>query len=385
MDIVLTNIEKGYGDTGVIRGVSLSVERGEFLTLLGPSGCGKSTLLRIVAGLERDYSGSVWIGGKAVDHLRPKHRDLAMVFQSYALYPHLTAGENIAVPLAMRRLSGWERLPLLGRCLPAVRAKRDLIQQEVRDVARLLEIEPYLGRKPSQLSGGQRQRVAVARAMVRHPAVFLMDEPLSNLDAKLRVQMRSEITQLHRRLGVTFLYVTHDQAEAMTMSDRVAVMIEGNLLQVARPQDVYSSPDHVNVARFIGSPRINLMPATVARSGTIDVAGLRIPCTAEAPLGSSLIVGVRPEWFTPAEPGQDSISGRIRLVEHLGSDLFVHLDVPDVSEPVIARVQPERFAELEIGKTMRIGVPPQRVLLFKEDGYRLNAAKAQPALAAARH
>jgi len=216
-DLAIDRISKSFGRTRILHDVSLAVQDGEFLSLLGPSGCGKSTLLRIIAGLETRDTGSIAIGGRAVDALRPKARDVAMVFQSYALYPHYTVERNIALPLQMRRLSRWQRLPLVGRLLPGSRSARAEIATEVRGVAKALEIEPMLGRKPGQLSGGQRQRVALGRAMVRRPAVFLMDEPLSNLDAKLRVQMRVEIKELQQRLGATIVYVTHDQSEAMTM------------------------------------------------------------------------------------------------------------------------------------------------------------------------
>ena len=215
--ISIEGVRKSFGPVEVLKDISLEIADGEFLTLLGPSGCGKSTLLRIVAGLERNDAGAIAIGGRRVDELPARDRDIAMVFQSYALYPHMTVAENIGLPLSMRRMNVWQRLPWLGSLLPGTAAARKTIARDVAEAAQALEIGPLLGRKPGQLSGGQKQRVALGRAMVRHPAAFLLDEPLSNLDAKLRVQMRTELTELQRRLGATMIYVTHDQAEAMTM------------------------------------------------------------------------------------------------------------------------------------------------------------------------
>jgi len=255
----INQISKAFNTVPVLDNVSLHIEDGEFLTLLGPSGCGKSTLLRILAGLERQTSGSLMIGDRVVDAVAPKRRDVAMVFQSYALYPHMTVAQNIALPLRMRRLSALQRMPIFGRLFPNTVSVLKAIAHDVGRVAEALGIDDLVDRKPRQLSGGQRQRVAVGRAMVRQPAVFLMDEPLSNLDAKLRVQMRAEIKELHRRLKVTFVYVTHDQSEAMTMSDRVAVMLDGALLQVAPPQDIYADPHDRRVAEFIGAPKINIL------------------------------------------------------------------------------------------------------------------------------
>jgi len=371
-------ISKSYGGTSVLRGVSLDVRDGEFLTLLGPSGCGKSTLLRIIAGLEIQDGGAIAIGERPVDGVRPKRRDVAMVFQSYALYPHMTVAANIALPLRMRRLSPWQRMPLIGPLLPGTRAAMAHIEEEVRRTASALEIGHVLSRKPGQLSGGQRQRVAVGRAMVRQPAVFLMDEPLSNLDAKLRVTMRAEIKELHRRLGTTFIYVTHDQAEAMTLSDRVAVMLGGDLLQVAAPQEIYADPADRRVAEFIGSPRINLVPAKVRDAGSVEVSGARIGLAAGLPAGSEVTLGIRPEALFPAMPEERSglqghvrLEGHVRLVEHLGSDLYVHLDTAGMAEPLIARLRAERAPDLAIGMPLRLTVRPERILLFDGGGRRL--------------
>ncbi|WFT96841.1 ABC transporter ATP-binding protein [Bradyrhizobium barranii] len=370
--VSIDSIHKNYGATSVLRGVSLSIADGEFLTLLGPSGCGKSTLLRVLAGLEVQDAGSLSIGERAVDNLRPKCRDVAMVFQSYALYPHMTVASNMGLPLRMRRLSTFQRLPLLGRLLPGTARIAAEIDAEVTRTAKSLGIGHLLARKPGQLSGGQRQRVAVGRAMVRHPAVFLMDEPLSNLDAKLRVQMRAEIKELHQRLGVTFVYVTHDQAEAMTLSDRVAVMLEGELLQVAPPQEIYADPDDRRVAEFIGSPKINMLDGVVRERGLIDVAGSTLAIGADALAGAHLTLGIRPEAFHLAESGgQGALTGFVRMIEHMGSDLFVHLDLAGGDHPLIARLLAERAPDIAPGQTLHVGVRPDSVLLFDRNGRRL--------------
>ncbi|MGH6859481.1 MAG: ABC transporter ATP-binding protein, partial [Phyllobacterium sp.] len=240
--VQLKSITKSFGAHSVLSGIDIDVADGEFLTLVGPSGCGKSTLIRIIAGLEPQTSGSVLVDDVEIDHLRPHERRVAMVFQSYALYPHMSVFNNIAVPLTMHHLSTWERLPLIKYASARRRRLMPDITREVEAVAAQLQIEPLLHRRPAQLSGGQRQRVALGRAMVRHPSVFLMDEPLSNLDAKLRVHMRTELAELHERLKSTFIYVTHDQVEAMTMSDRVAMMDCGHVLQLGTPTELYARP-----------------------------------------------------------------------------------------------------------------------------------------------
>lgn len=369
--VQFTDISKSYGSTQVLRKLSLTVEDGEFLTLLGPSGCGKSTLLRILAGLEPQDAGSVAIGKRVVDGLRAKQRDIAMVFQSYALYPHMTVAENIGLPLRMRRLSFLQRLPLLGRALPGTAQAHAAIDEEVQQTANAVGIGHLLARKPGQLSGGQRQRVAVGRAMVRHPAVFLMDEPLSNLDAKLRVQMRAEIKDLHRRLGVTFIYVTHDQAEAMTLSDRVAVMLDGELLQVAPPQQIYANPADRRVAEFVGSPKISTLDGVVRQRGHIEAGGTIFSSHVDLDVGARVTLGIRPEAFhlcERSEPG--AIAGTIRLIEHMGSDLFVHLAMPG-GETLVARLLAERAPHLAQGQLINLSVRPDRFLVFDESGERL--------------
>ena len=344
--VTLGGITKAFGETSVLKGIDLDIADGEFLTLVGPSGCGKSTLIRIIAGLEAQDGGAVAIGGAAVDHLRPHERRVAMVFQSYALYPHMSVQENIALPLAVSRLRLWERVPLLrllsGRRPGIVRE----IDREVEAVARQLHLEALLGRRPAQLSGGQRQRVALGRAMVRRPQVFLMDEPLSNLDAKLRVHMRSELAELHERLGATFVYVTHDQVEAMTMSDRIAMMDAGELLQLGTPSELYGRPANVRVAAFIGSPAINLLPGRVGESGRVELLGQVLPLGAPGlPFGSAVTVGIRPEAIglvpadEPAAPSCTTIEATLARRENLGPEFILHLQAPDgAGTPIVARV-----------------------------------------------
>ena len=379
--VVISALTKRFGKTPAVEDVSLEIGQGEFLTLLGPSGCGKSTLLRIIAGLEPQTSGSVSIDGAAVDHLRPKQRDVAMVFQSYALYPHMSVAENMATPLRMRQMSHAQRSPFVGRFWPGSRSARHKIKESVREVAEALEIGHLLDRKPGQLSGGQRQRVAVGRAMVRRPKVFLMDEPLSNLDAKLRVAMRAEIKALHRRLGITFIYVTHDQTEAMTLSDRVAVMMEGKLLQLAPPQALYAAPADVRVAAFIGSPKINLLNGTVRGGDAVELAGTVLPVKTGQPAGTKVTVGIRPENLMLAdEAGVDAadgsrpvgqIAGTIRELEHLGSDLYVHVGVDGAAEPVIARIDPGAGHRFAHGDGIALKAKPGATILFDVEGKRL--------------
>ncbi|CAB4574369.1 unannotated protein [freshwater metagenome] len=280
--------------------LNLVVNDGEFLVLVGPSGCGKSTSLRMLAGLEEIDAGRILIGDKDVTNVAPKDRDIAMVFQSYALYPHMTVAENMGFALKIAGVAKDER------------------DKRVRDAAKLLDLEPYLDRKPKALSGGQRQRVAMGRAIVREPQVFLMDEPLSNLDAKLRVATRTQIAALQRRLGITTVYVTHDQVEAMTMGDRVAVLKDGLLQQVDTPRNLYDNPANAFVAGFIGSPAMNLLVAPVV-GGKAKLGNLEIAVPASA--GASVTVGIRPEGFAPASSGFDVL---VEVVEELGSDAFVY-------------------------------------------------------------
>lgn len=372
--VSIQQIRKGFGPVSVLKSVSLDITEGEFLTLLGPSGCGKSTLLRIIAGLDTQDSGSIAIGGSPVDALRPKDRDVAMVFQSYALYPHMTVAQNMALPLRMRRLSRAQRLPLLGRLLPGTRETTASIAADVAKTAAILGMDHLLERKPGQLSGGQRQRVAVGRAMVRKPAIFLMDEPLSNLDAKLRVQMRAEIKELHRRLGITFIYVTHDQSEAMTMSDRVAVMLDGELIQVATPQAIYNDPADRRVAEFIGSPKINMLRAVVRDSHLVDAAGTTLALETRLSPGTPILLGIRPEAFLGVErQSTGTLNGHVRLVEHMGSDLFVHCDLPGEDATLIARLPANDKFSIQVGQTIHLRFDPERALMFDAHGVRTSA------------
>ena len=362
--------------------LDLEIADGEFLTLVGPSGCGKSTLLRIIAGLERQDAGQVQIGGRSVDHLRPHERKVAMVFQSYALYPHMSVFENMALPLTMARLNVLERIPLVRLASPRRRAVMTQIAGEVKAVAEQLRIESLFARRPAQLSGGQRQRVALGRAMVRHPDVFLMDEPLSNLDAKLRVHMRSELAELHARLGVTMVYVTHDQVEAMTMADRLAVMDQGVILQLGTPSEVYERPASVTVAQFIGSPGINLLPGKVGANGIVEIATAALPLRVDAPEGSALTIGVRPESIhVRPNPGDGRVACRFHRRENLGSESILHFDVPGVENlKLLAKVaHGEDGAEPQADGTTEVGFAPASCHVFDAAGRRLATETHGPA------
>ncbi|MBE9603394.1 ABC transporter ATP-binding protein [Acetobacteraceae bacterium H6797] len=367
--ISLQSIGKSFGGTRVLHSISLEVAAGEFVALVGPSGCGKSTLMRIVAGIEHPDHGILRINGRDTTRLRPAERDVAMVFQSYALYPHLTVAENIAVPLAMRRLNTWQRLPLVGGILPGTGQQRAAIAEEVRVAAESLGLGKLLDRRPGQLSGGQRQRVALARSIVRRPAAFLMDEPLSNLDASLRVQTRREIVEIHRRAGAATLYVTHDQSEALTMADRVAVMQGGHLLQVATPTAIYADPDDIRVATFIGSPRINLLPAEAGEDGVVRLGDVSIGQRLLRP--GAVTMAIRPEDFQIAAAG---LPVRMEAREFLGESLLLHARHEASGEAVIIRLPPERAASLpEQGEAFHLGFDPSRALLFDADGKRIRA------------
>jgi len=351
--IKLDGITKRYPDgTTAVRSLDLDVGDGELLVLVGPSGCGKTTALRMVAGLEEVTGGVIYIDGRPVNDVEPRDRDIAMVFQSYALYPHLTVYDNIAFSLKYRKIP------------------RDEIRRRVGDAARILELEPYLHRKPRQLSGGQRQRVAMGRAIVRQPRAFLMDEPLSNLDAKLRVQMRAEIARLQRSLGVTTIYVTHDQTEAMTLGSRVAVIQHGVLQQVAGPQELYRQPANLFVAGFIGSPAMNLLAARLERGdgGPAVVFGphrLLVPpqVTGDHPaldryLGRDIVLGIRPESLQDAAMVHDQdprsvIELPVELREELGSEVHVHCGSGASPVAMVAAAEIAAEAEAELGDASR--------------------------------
>ncbi|WP_284774319.1 ABC transporter ATP-binding protein [Agrobacterium sp. lyk4-40-TYG-31] len=366
----LSNITKSFGANDILKGVSLEAEPGEFIALVGPSGCGKSTLLRIVAGLEHANSGEISLAGKTLSNLTAADRNIAMVFQSYALYPHLTAGQNIAVPLAMRRLTATQRLPIIGNLMPGQKAIRQGILTEVEAMASSLKIGHLLDRKPGQMSGGQRQRVALARAMVRHPALFLMDEPLSNLDANLRVHARGEIVELHRKSGVPALYVTHDQSEALSMASRVAVMIGGRLLQLATPQVIYENPSHIEVARFIGQPRINLLPTKATANGMVQFGGITIAASSLSH-GDDVTIGIRPEFLTLASQSRDTMAATVERLEFLGSEVILFARLNGMGETVVVKLTPSDATGLGPGKPVHLAIQPDKAMLFGADGERI--------------
>ncbi len=369
--VIVRDVAKTFGTTRVLKGVSLEMRQGEFLSLVGPSGCGKTTLLRIIAGLEAADAGQVVIAGRDVTRLRAADRDVAMVFQNYALYPHLTVAQNLAVPLVMRRLSTLERMPLLRHLVPGHRAHRAWIDARVRDAAEMLRLGHLLARRPAQLSGGQRQRVALGRAIVREPQTFLMDEPLSNLDAELRATTRKEIVELHRRAGVTTVYVTHDQVEAMTMSDRVAVMMEGEILQLGTPREVYDDPQDLRVAGFLGSPRINVLPAVATAAG-LAIGPLETPRAVAATPGAALTLAVRPEALRILAQG--GLPATVEHMEFLGAELLLHARLAAPDATVVARLAVAEAAGLRIGDAVRLGTDWNAALLFDAAGRRLHDA-----------
>ena len=365
--IQLSAVEKWFGDLQVIKGIDLAVEEGEFVVFVGPSGCGKSTLLRIIAGLEDASEGAVIIDDNDVTGNLPSERGLAMVFQSYALYPHLTVRENIAVPLRMRQLSPSQRMPLIGSMITPAATKKE-IADKIHTAANMLDIGRLLDRKPGQLSGGQRQRVALGRALVRNPAAFLLDEPLSNLDAKLRVQTRAEIAQLHRQLNATFVYVTHDQIEAMTMADRIAVMMDGEILQYDTPENVYNRPASIHVAEFIGSPKINIFPARLINPDQ----------------GAKLQIGVRPECLKQKN-GEYRLKAVISHLENLGPEIQVQFTLPGIDTLFHTRVDPKFSNRLIMGSTTELGFDEVDCHLFDERGYSLSPHKTREFLRTLKH
>jgi multiple sugar transport system ATP-binding protein len=361
--IRLAGVTKSFGTVTAVDDVSLEIEDGEFLVLVGPSGCGKSTLLRMIAGLEEVTAGAILIGDRDVTDLAPRSRDIAMVFQSYALYPHMTVRQN------------------MGYGLKARRTPKPEIAERVDEVAGLLGLSDLLDRRPAQLSGGQRQRVAMGRAIVRQPQAFLLDEPLSNLDAKLRVGMRASLAQLHQRLRTTTVYVTHDQTEAMTLGQRVAVMRDGRILQCDRPQALYAQPNNLFIAAFIGSPAMNLVEAAY-EDGAVRFGQFRVPLAAP-PARDRVVLGIRPESFEDAAfaPGLPTIRVEVAVLEELGSDahLFFYVDAPPMTAEVLesagddallaadralftARVDARTGAR--VGQTVELAVDPGRFHFF---------------------
>src|SRR2546421_773955 len=312
--VAFQNIQKAFGTTKVIHGIDVEIEEGEFMVLVGPSGCGKSTLLRMLAGLEEISDGTIAIDGKPVNDIESKDRDIAMVFQSYALYPHMTVAENMGFSLRLRN------------------DRKDVIEKRVSEAARILDLGPYLHRFPRELSGGQRQRVAMGRAIVRDPKVFLFDEPLSNLDAKLRVAMRAEIKALHQRLKTTTVYVTHDQVEAMTMADRIAVMNEGRIEQLGAPLELYDRPANLFVAQFIGSPAMNVLDGTL-KNGSVEALGARWPAPQNRGSdGQAVKYGIRPEHL---QLGRDGVPAEVVVVEPMGHETELLVRINDIDLIVV--------------------------------------------------
>ncbi len=326
--VELKNLSKAYGDVEVLHDINLSIADGEFIVFVGPSGCGKSTLLRMIAGLEEVTGGDLMIGDKRANDLSPRQRDIAMVFQSYALYPQMTVAENMGFSLSLEKRS------------------KDEIAEKVQDAADALKLGPYLDRKPGQLSGGQRQRVAIGRAIVRNPQVFLLDEPLSNLDAALRSETRVEISELHQRMDTTMIYVTHDQVEAMTMADRIVVLNDGYIEQVGSPMDLYNHPATEFVAGFIGSPKMNFITGRFA-----DAVG-------------AATLGVRPEHLTIGQ-GDDTWEGKVTLVERLGHDTILYVRVPDAG---VLTVSLDGQHNQNVGDTVHLRPDPEFIHRFNNQG-----------------
>jgi multiple sugar transport system ATP-binding protein len=346
--VTFEHVYKRYGDVTAVSDLNLQIGDGEFMVLVGPSGCGKTTSLRMIAGLEEISDGQLKIGDKVVNDVAPKDRDIAMVFQSYALYPHMSVRENLAFGLKLRKVAKSE------------------IDKRINDAAGILQLEKLLDRKPKELSGGQRQRVALGRAIVREPAVFLMDEPLSNLDAKLRVQTRAEIARLHQRLGTTMVYVTHDQVEAMTMGQRIAVMSDGLLQQVGTPQDLYDSPRNKFVAGFIGSPSMNFIDIPVG-TGDLAVGGFTFPIPDRyresiKGAGTTVVAGFRPEHLELGELGSvvGTVQGKADVVEYLGNEELLHVSVGE--REVVAIVDSSH--NVRPGDIVNLKLPVDKLHLF---------------------
>nr|WP_295982297.1 sn-glycerol-3-phosphate ABC transporter ATP-binding protein UgpC [uncultured Agrobacterium sp.] len=358
-ELSLNNVVKRYGALEVIHGANLEVKDGEFVVFVGPSGCGKSTLLRMIAGLEDISGGDIVIGGRTVSDADPADRGIAMVFQSYALYPHMTVAENLSFGL---RMNG--------------NPKADT-QKRVNRAAEILQINELMQRRPKQLSGGQRQRVAIGRAIVREPQVFLFDEPLSNLDAELRVQMRVEISRLHKQLGTTMIYVTHDQTEAMTLADKIVVLRAGNIEQVGAPLDLYDDPANRFVAGFVGSPKMNFLDATIIGSGADSVTlaldsdpavRLTLPIKERVNEGAEVSLGIRPEHFADAGGGDADLTVHVDVAEHLGNTSYVYARTEGGEQLII-----ERPESRDVGNRDRltVGLSARRAFLFDSKGERL--------------
>jgi multiple sugar transport system ATP-binding protein len=349
--LTLRSVHKAYGEVPVIKGVDLDIEHGEFVVFVGPSGCGKSTLLRMIAGLEDISEGTISIGERVVNDVEPRDRGVAMVFQSYALYPHMSVYDNVGFGL---KLAG---------------TPRDVRDAKIRAAARVLQMEHLLDRRPAQLSGGQRQRVAIGRAIVREPDVFLFDEPLSNLDAALRGDMRMELARLHTDLGATMIYVTHDQVEAMTLADKIVVLDGGVVQQVGSPLDLYNNPANLFVAGFIGSPKMNLVAAVVSAAGALESSAwaepVKLPPLHGSTTGKSVVLGIRPHDLTVTPDG--ALRGRVRLIERLGNETIVRVALPGDID--ITAVFPGQDT-IETGQAIALGFKPEAAHLFGPDGER---------------
>ena len=356
--VQLQNVTKAWGEVVVSKDINLDIHEGEFVVFVGPSGCGKSTLLRMIAGLETITSGDLFIGEKRMNDTPPAERGVGMVFQSYALYPHLSVAENMSFGL---KLAG---------------AKKEVINQQVNQVAEVLQLAHLLDRKPKALSGGQRQRVAIGRTLVAEPSVFLLDEPLSNLDAALRVQMRIEISRLHKRLGRTMIYVTHDQVEAMTLADKIVVLDAGRVAQVGKPLELYHYPADRFVAGFIGSPKMNFLPVKVTATA-IDQVQVELPMpnrqqvwlpveSRDVQVGANMSLGIRPEHLLSSDIADVILEGEVQVVEQLGNETQIHIQIPSIRQNLVYRQND--VVLVEEGATFAIGLPPERCHLFREDG-----------------
>jgi multiple sugar transport system ATP-binding protein len=365
-NLTLRDVRKSYAGNEAIKGVNLEVKHGEFVVFIGPSGCGKTTLLRMIAGLEQITDGDLLIDGKRVNDIGPAKRELAMVFQSYALYPHMSVEDNMALALKLAGVPKAER------------------REKVAKAAKILQLDPYLDRKPGQLSGGQRQRVAIGRSIVRNPKIFLFDEPLSNLDAALRGQMRVELASLHKQLGATMIYVTHDQVEAMTMADKIVVLRSGEVQQIGSPLELYHHPRNVFVATFLGSPRMNLIPATVRKTAATGVtvhadAGfdLHVPVVDDGlTVGEKVTVGIRPEHLRLDPAG--TTTGKVLISERLGALTLVHVQLTTGDKVV---VQTDGANRSDSGDEVRLSLEVSHLHVFKEDGVALS--RCEPASLAA--
>lgn len=342
-EISIRNVAKSFGTTSIMQGVNLDIHNGEFVVILGPSGCGKSTLLRLIAGLEDITAGDISIGGQIVNTLEPRERGCAMVFQNYALYPHMTVSENIGYALKVAGVPKAERLARIAA------------------TAKSVGLADFLDRKPGQLSGGQRQRVAMARAIIREPKVFLFDEPLSNLDAKLRVQMRHEIRRIHNSVGATSVFVTHDQHEGMTLADRLVIMNKGTIEQIGTPEEIYDRPASLYVAGFVGSPAMNVLPGTLAASGQRvileDGQCIDLPGPIRAAAGQLVQVGLRPEKLTIVPKGEGGLTARLQFFEELGSARIYHLMIEDIPLTVLSEAKLTLVQGDEVGLTLSPSAP----------------------------